>query len=645
MSMGRRAWWWLLKGAVTCGVLYAILVTVPFGQVMRGLGSADGLALAAAAALLLVSRALAAWRTKCLAKQQGLSLSTWQMFEINSASMFYGLWLPGSLSGGAVRWYKFAQKNGKPSEALTMIIFDRLADTVGLVGVGLACWLLGTRTPHHALVGMAFLASLGVLAAGYLLIFERRVPGAVIRMLKRRNWSWLPARLRTTLKGLAVSAGRYHSSVSGPWLATVVGLSAASQAVGVASFWMLFRALALPVGFLDVGWVRSAMLLLLMLPVTVAGFGVREGGLILLLGPLGVSSAQAVAVSLLRFCTGLVAALIGGVVELKNLWLAKAGRPAVPDPVVVPARAARERIAVVVLNYNKRDELLACLESVRRLTFTPSVVLVVDNASADGSVEAVAETFPEVRLLRHAENLGASRGRNAGWREANRLGPLDGVLFLDNDTIVTPDALTRLVEAMRHDPRAGIFCGKGYTRFPSRTIMSAGMDVNWYTGVVRDRGTGRVDDGRYDRPEYVDACGGFAWLVRPEVWAALGGLDEQFSPYGWEDVDFCQRAKARGDLCRYVPEAVVFHSGGKIGRRPMFTYERLKVRNYLLLLHRHTTWLHRLSCLVCVPVRALALMVRLAAQGHAVMFAAHWQGLREGVRALGDPNAGDVRKP
>ena len=293
----------------------------------------------------------------------------------------------------------------------------------------------------------------------------------------------------------------------------------------------------------------------------------------------------------------------------------------------------RERVAVIILNYNKKQDALACLESVQRLEWTPSRVVFVDNGSTDGSADAAAQAFPSVHVVRHATNLGAAGGRNAGWRYVTRQASFDHVLFLDNDTVLNPHFLSRLVDGMRRDPRAGIVCGKGYTRFPSRTIMSAGIVVNLYTGVVRDRGAGQVDHGRYDRSEYVDACGGFGFLVRQRVMAELGGLDERFNPYGWEDVEFCLRAKARGHRTRYVPEAVIYHHGGKLGRSYLLAYERLKVRNYLFLLMRHTTLLQRFSCAVCLPVRAIGLIGTLMAHGQARILAAHWQGLREGINA------------
>jgi len=302
------------------------------------------------------------------------------------------------------------------------------------------------------------------------------------------------------------------------------------------------------------------------------------------------------------------------------------------------------RIVVMVLSFNKKADTLACLESVQRLTLRPTEIVVVDNASADGSAEAVASVFPEAHLIRNETNLGAAGGRNVGWRAVMSRTHPEFILFLDDDVSVDPQCLTRLIEALRQDPQAGIACGKGYTRFPSRTIMSAGLIVNRWTGAVYDRGTGRVDDGRYDRPGYVAACGGFAWLARSEVLEALEGLDERFNPYGWEDVDFCLRAAARGWRTRYVPEAIVYHGGGKIGRQPVPAYERRKVQHYIQLLWRHTTWLQRLTCAICVPCRALLVMGRLVRQGHAAVIPEHWRGLRDGLHtALSSDNGTGAR--
>ena len=189
-----------------------------------------------------------------------------------------------------------------------------------------------------------------------------------------------------------------------------------------------------------------------------------------------------------------------------------------------------ERVAVVILNFNKRQDVLACLESVLRSTVRPAAIVAVDNGSTDGSADAIAKAFPSVRLIRNPVNLGACVGRNIGWRYVVEQLDVDAILFLDNDSMVEANCLARLWEALRDDPQAGIACGKGYSRFPSTTIMSAGMTVNLSTAKVCDRGAGLVDDGRFDQAGYVDACGGFAFLLRMDVMAQLRGFDERFSP-------------------------------------------------------------------------------------------------------------------
>lgn len=285
------------------------------------------------------------------------------------------------------------------------------------------------------------------------------------------------------------------------------------------------------------------------------------------------------------------------------------------------------RAAVVIVTRNRKETLLRCVAGVLRLTGPLSGVVVVDNGSTDGSGDALAQAFPAVTLLRNAGNLGPAGGRNTGWRYLRDRGKTDCVLFFDDDSVPAPDYLARLLEAAAADTCAGIVCGKGYTRFPSRTIMSAGVAVNLWTGRISDIGAGARDEGQFDAPGYVDACGGFGMLVRSDTLEALGGFDERFWPYGWEDVDFCLRARAQGRRVLYAPQAVVYHEGGKLGRKPVAAYERSKVRNYFLLLQRHASPWQKIACAVCIPLRALRVFTTLVRQGYAGILRMHVRGL------------------
>lgn len=291
----------------------------------------------------------------------------------------------------------------------------------------------------------------------------------------------------------------------------------------------------------------------------------------------------------------------------------------------------RERVVIIILNFNKKPDLLACLESVSMWDNSDNAIVVVDNGSTDGSADAVAERFPHAHLVRNPTNLGASAGRNAGIRYAKDVLSFDHVLFLDNDTVVHREFLSRLLAALAEDRQAGLACGKAYTEFPSNVIMSAGIKVDLYTGAIGDIGTGEPDRGQFDLRRYVDACGAFGFLMRREALARIGGFWEALDPYGWEEVDLCLRARRAGYRCLYEPDAVIYHKGAKIGRGPVPLYERYKVKNYLLLLRRHATPLQKVTCAICFPVRTFMVIGRLIRGGNARIVLAQFHGFCEGL--------------
>src|ERR1700752_218266 len=225
-----------------------------------------------------------------------------------------------------------------------------------------------------------------------------------------------------------------------------------------------------------------------------------------------------------------------------------------------------ELVIIIILNFNKKEDTLKCLESVFRLDYYPYKTVVVDNGSTDGSVEAISKTFPEVHLIRSNNNLGASGGRNLGIQYANKSFNYKYLFFLDNDTLVEDSSLPKLTEALKNDKEAGFAFPKAYRAPLSNIIMSVGIYVNLYTGSIYDMGAGETDQGQYNLPRYVHACGAFGFLAKKEVFSQIGCFDEIFNPYSWEDVDLSLRAGKRGFKILYVPEALIYHKGGKLVR-------------------------------------------------------------------------------
>lgn len=288
-------------------------------------------------------------------------------------------------------------------------------------------------------------------------------------------------------------------------------------------------------------------------------------------------------------------------------------------------------IGVVVLSYNKRDDLLRALESVTLSEYPDLRVVVVDNASSDGSADAVEERYPRVALIRNADNLGAAGGRNVGWKHLQNHGACDYLVFLDDDSEVAPSYFAAIASCFEAYPEAGVVGGKALTGVNSGVIMSAGIAVNLYTGFVGDIGVGEEDVGQYERRRELQACGGFALAVRAAVFEELNGIDEQFNPYGWEEVDFCLRARSAGYRVRYEPRAVLCHKGSKAGRPPKAEYERHKVRNYFRLLGRHTNPVQKITCVFFVPVKCARVAWQMLRTGNARIIVAQARGFLDGL--------------
>jgi len=214
-------------------------------------------------------------------------------------------------------------------------------------------------------------------------------------------------------------------------------------------------------------------------------------------------------------------------------------------------------VFVILVNWNRKDDTLECLHSLANVTYPRMHIVLVDNASTDDSVANVKREFPSVNLIRNRSNLRFAGGNNVGIAHALGKGA-DYVLLLNNDTVVDPDFLTRLVNTAEQAPTNGMVGGKIYYYGDRNRIWYAGGRIEWWKGWISHIGLREEDRGQHDKSAQVDYITGCCLLVKRLVIETVGMLDERFFMYG-EDVDWCLRAQRAGFHLLYEPGAKVWH--------------------------------------------------------------------------------------
>lgn len=249
--------------------------------------------------------------------------------------------------------------------------------------------------------------------------------------------------------------------------------------------------------------------------------------------------------------------------------------------------AAQDRslpsVAILTINYNSRSYIADFLASLQAVAYPNYRLVVVDNASDDGSPEEIRWLFPQAVLLRNGENLGITGGHNVGIRYCLEQG-FDYVLFLNNDTVVREEFLDRLVESA--DQRTMV-APKTYLHGQPRLLDDTVGDFDWRRGVWRGWLYGKPEPPGFERPRAVSMASLCCLLVPAAVFRDVGLMDERFFMY-YDDFDFVARARAAGYRLRLNPAAVIYHrkaasSGGV--ESPFKVYYACRNRLYLMRKH------------------------------------------------------------
>ena len=256
-------------------------------------------------------------------------------------------------------------------------------------------------------------------------------------------------------------------------------------------------------------------------------------------------------------------------------------------------------LTIILVSFNTRDLTLKCLETVFAQTRTIRFDVVVwDNASVDGSADAIAEQFPEVRLIRSDENIGFARANNEAAADIQTR----WLLLLNTDTEVLDGAIDKLVAFAEAHPDNGIYGGR--TVFPDGSLniascwnritpwsafcMATGLSALFKRSPLFD--TEAIGGWQRDSVREVDIVVGCFMLVRTDLWRRLGGFDNRFWMYG-EEADLCLRARASGARPIITPDATIMHLIGASEAVPARkTIMLAKARRTLMARHWSALW-------------------------------------------------------
>lgn len=226
-------------------------------------------------------------------------------------------------------------------------------------------------------------------------------------------------------------------------------------------------------------------------------------------------------------------------------------------------------LSIIIVSWNVQHDLRACLDSLRANGETPHEVIVVDNASHDGTIAMLQQDFPDVRLIANSDNRGFAAANNQGLAVATG----QFLLLLNPDTLVPEGGLGTLVSFASAHPEAGVVGPRLLNADGSLQHSCRRFPTVW-AALFRHTFLGRffpnahwqreylMSDWVHDAPREVDWVSGACLLIRREAFTQVGGLDEAFY-WGSEDVDYCYRMHRAGWKVLYAPQPAVTHLIGR----------------------------------------------------------------------------------
>lgn len=270
-----------------------------------------------------------------------------------------------------------------------------------------------------------------------------------------------------------------------------------------------------------------------------------------------------------------------------------------------------KKLVITIVNWNGRDMLDTCLESVRKQTFTDYSIIMIDNGSTDGSVELVQEKYPEIDLVKFDTNTGFAYPHTFAIARAFEHPNVEYILTLNNDTELDAHYFEEMVAAAERHPEAGAIQGKVVNFYDTSLIDCTGILIHWDMSAM-NRGQTLKDTGQFDREEEIFGPSASAALYTRKALEATrlpngDFFDASYFAY-YEDVDLAWRMRLTGFTSWYTPQAIIkhIHSATGVSHSPFKAFH--VHRNHYYNMIKNLPFWFLLRALAFMPFRYLLLM-------------------------------------
>ena len=285
-------------------------------------------------------------------------------------------------------------------------------------------------------------------------------------------------------------------------------------------------------------------------------------------------------------------------------------------------------LTVIIPNFNGKHILKKCIDSLNNQNCSIKIII-VDNASEDGSAEYIAEKYPEILLIQNKTNLGFSKAVNQGIKYSNT----DYFLLINNDVVLESNCIINLIKCINKDKNIFAVASK-MIQYDDKSKLDDAGDEYTLLGWTKKVGEGKSTLKYSTEREIFSACAGAA-IYRRKIFNEIGYFDENFFAY-MEDVDISYRARIYGYKCIYCPHAMVYHVGSATSGSKYNSFKiRLAARNNVYVPYKNMPWPQLLINMIFLLIGYFIKYLFFLRKGHGKDYL---NGLKEGINSLNKVN-------